>query len=274
MRTARLPTPSWKPGERRTLTRGMGVAYGDGMWLDAVVTTSDLQQVVAQLTPATVPLGQRGHLFFDSPAEVSLVADRGLRIRCHAKLLWPILGIDVAITIRSMTLLVVPSIEMRDGNRVVVFAPEVDALDLALLPDVGDTELRAFINRELQAKRIELPWNYHETLDHQFALPDWFRGGAIFEIRSNGAAVKVTNEAIGLAIAISASVAMDEQPREARHLDAEPGHRGNRSRALTKASPTTALARRQRRRRRLGLALAVATGFSLGCFAGLKRARA
>src|SRR5688500_2779571 len=128
------------------------------MWLDAVVTTDDLQNVVDQLTPATIPLGERGHLFFDTPAEVSLEADRGLRVRCHAKLLWPVLGIDVGITIRSMTLLIVPSIESRDGNRVIVFAPEVDALDLALLPEVGDTELRAYINRELQEKRIELPW--------------------------------------------------------------------------------------------------------------------
>jgi hypothetical protein len=252
----------------------MAVAYGDCMWLDAVVTSSDLQQVVAELTPATIPLGQRGHLFFDTPADVSLVADRGLQIRCHAKLLWPILGIDVAITIRSMTLLVIPSIELRDGNRVVVFAPEVDALDLALLPDVGDAEVRAFINRELHEKRIELPWNYHETLDHQFALPGWFGRAAIFEIRSNGAAIKVTNDQIGLAIAISASVAPGEEARQAQRLDAEPGHRGNRSRALTEVSlGSRALARRQRRRRRIGLALAVATGFSLGCLAGLKRAR-
>ena len=102
------------------------------------------------------------------------MADRGLATSLPRQTSLAILGIDVAITIRSMTLLVVPSTELRDGNRVIVFAPEVDALDLALLLDVGDAELRAFINRELQEKRIELPWNYKETLDQQFALPDWF----------------------------------------------------------------------------------------------------
>jgi len=243
------------------------------MWLDAVVTTADLQRVAAQLTPATIPLGARGHLFFDAP-EVSLVADRGLRLRCHAKLLWPILGIDVAITIRSMTLLVVPSTELRDGNRVIVFAPEVDALDLALLPDVGDAELRAFINRELQEKRIELPWNYKETLDQQFALPDWFPAGAIFEIRSNGAAIKVTNDSIGLAIDVSASVATEQERVLAQPTDGEPRQRDNRTRALAKGSPrSSTLATSQRRRRRLGLAFAVASGFGIGCLVGLKRAR-
>ena len=202
------------------------------------------------------------------------MADRGLRLRCHAKLLWPILGIDVAITIRSMTLLVVPSTELRDGNRVIVFAPEVDALDLALLPDVGDAELRAFINRELQEKRIELPWNYKETLDQQFALPDWFPAGAVFEIRSNGAAIKVTNDSIGLAIDVSASVAT-EQEGLARPKDGAPRSRDNRTRALAKGSPrsSTSLATSQRRRRRLGLAFAVASGFGIGCLVGLKRAR-
>ena len=244
------------------------------MWLDAVVTTADLQTVVARLTPATIPLGARGHLFFDAPAEVSLVADRGLRVRCHAKLSWPILGIDVAITIRSMTLLVVPSIELRDGNRVIVFAPEVDALDLALLPDVGDDELRAFINRELQERRIEVPWNDKETLDHQFAWPDWFPGGAIFEIRTNGAAIKVTNDSIGLAIGISASVATDEDGHQARPSERELRHRDRRSRALAKVPPrNTTLAIYQRRKRRLGLALAIASGFGIGCLVGLKQAR-
>src|SRR5262245_55628917 len=129
------------------------------MWLDAIVTSDDLQALVDQLTPATLPLGERGHLYFDAPAEVSLVADRGLAVRCHAKLAWPVLGIDVGITIRSMTLLVVPTIESRDGQQVIVFAPEVDALDLALLPDIGDAEVRAYINRALHEKRVELPWN-------------------------------------------------------------------------------------------------------------------
>jgi hypothetical protein len=250
------------------------------MWLDAIVTSGDLQKVVAQLAPATVPLGSRGHLFFDAPAEVTLVADRGLRIRCHAKLRWPVLGIDVAITVSSVTVMVVPSIESRDGERVLVFAPEVEALDLALLPDIGDDELRAFINRELQEKRIELPWNYKQTLDHQFALPDWFRSGATFDIRSNGAAVKVTNDSIGLAIGLSASIGANELPhRDATGtsgMSAE-DHRGhqngvNGARALPKVPPGTALASSRRARRWLGVGVAVASGFGIGCLIGLRHA--
>ena len=166
------------------------------MWLDAIVTASDLQKIVDQLTPATVPLGERGHLYFDAPAEVSLVEGRGLRIRCRATVKYPLLGIDVALTIRSMTLLVQPSIESRDGARVIVLSPEVETIDLALLPDIGDAELRAFLNRELQEKRIELPWNYQSTLTHRLPLPAWFRESSAFEIRADGAAVKVTNESL------------------------------------------------------------------------------
>jgi hypothetical protein len=246
------------------------------MWLDAVVTSADLKKVVEQLTPATVPLGSRGHLFFDATSDVSLVAERGLRIRCHAKLLWPVLGIDVAITVTSMTLMIVPSIESRDGARLVVFSPEVEALDLALLPDIGDAELRAFINRELSAKRVELPWNYKQTLDHQFALPEWFRAGATFDIRSNGAAVQVTNDAIGLAINLSASVgpngeAATDVPTAGQRRFAATGVHGANGAAASRTQ-TSHKAPTQRRPRLLRLGLAVAGGFSLGCLVGMRHA--
>ena len=240
------------------------------MWLDAIVTSGDLQKVVDQLTPATVPLGDRGHLFFDAPAEVSLVAERGLRIRCRSQLRWPVLGIDVAINVNSMTLLVVPTIESRGGERAIVFAPEVEQLDLALLPDIGDAELRSYINRELQAKRVELPWNYQQTLDHQFPLPDWFRSNATFDIRSDGAAVKVTNDSIGLAIGLTASV----ESEGGAHGPRIPT-RGGPSRsgfALSNGSSRSrALIASSRRRHWVGLGLAVASGFGIGCLVGLRQ---
>ena len=243
---------------------GTGVAFNPDMWLDAIVTAGDLQKVVDQLTPATVPLGDRGELYFDAPAEVSLVAERGLRIRCRAKLRWPVLGIDVTVSVSSMTILIVPSIEAREGERTIVFAPELEHLDLALLPDIGDAELRSYINRELQAKRVELPWNYKQTLDHQFALPDWFRSDAIFDVRSNGAAVKVTNDSIGLAVGLTASV--ESLALSGRALVDHDG-----GRAVTKSMRKRSSATPSDRRRWTGLGLAIASGFAFGCLVGLRQ---
>jgi hypothetical protein len=257
----------------------MVIARGEGMWLDAIVTSRDIQDLVDQLTPATVPLGERGHLFFEAPAEVSLLADRGLRLRCHAKLSWPVLGIDVGVTIRSMTLLVIPSIESRDGEQVIVFSPEVDALDLALVPDIGDAEIRGFINRALQEKRIELPWNYRETLGHQFPLPDWFGAGAAFGIRPNGAAVKVTNDTMGLAIGIHAGIettVAEADTAQNRVDDNGAAHNGAAAngtadsfRAPARARNAGALAVRRKRSRLVGLGVAVLGGFGVGCLVGL-----
>jgi hypothetical protein len=253
------------------------------MWLDAVVTAKDLQQIVDQLTPATVPLGERGHLYFDAPLEVSLVADRGLKVRCHAKVTYPVLGIDVAITIRSMTLMVLPNIESRDGEQVIVLSPEVDAIDLALLPDIGDTELRAFLNRELQQKRIELPWNYRSTLTHRLPLPEWFRESSTFDLRADGAAVKVTNDSIGLAIAFSAAVtpfdpnqmssgsprAVANGSQQAFPEVVDNGDGGFRApRAMANGTAHGALAV-YKPPRKLGIGFAVAAGFGLGCLLGL-----
>jgi len=247
------------------------------MWLDAIVTSSDIQALVNQLTPAAVPLGERGHLYFDAPAEVSLLADRGLSLRCHAKLAWPVLGIEVAVTIRSMTLLVIPSIESRDGEQVIVFSPEVDALDLALVPDIGDAEVRAFINRALQEKRIELPWNYRETLGHQFPLPDWLGADTAFGIRANGAAVKVTNDTMGLAIGIHAGVEPAVVEEVARHGVVTPGPARNgvaedgtaESWRLPEPRKADALVVRRKRSRLVELGVAVLGGFGLGWLVGL-----
>lgn len=261
-------------GRKAHTLPGTTVAFNQDMWLDAIVTAGDLQQVVNQLTPATVPLGDRGHLYFDAPAEVSLVAERGLRIRCGAKLLWPLLGIDVAITISSMTILVVPSIEARGGERAIVFTPEVEQLDLALLPDIGDAEVRSYINRELQAKRIELPWNYKQTLDHQFVLPEWFRDNATFDIRSNGAAVKVTNDSIGLAIGLTASVGSAPATAEVMgngERRRQTGHNGVWIEARGPVRSSAALVASRRRSPWLGLAFAIASGFGLGCLVGLRQ---
>jgi hypothetical protein len=262
-------------GEGRTAPGGTPIAFPDGMWLDAIVTSADLKKVLDQLTPVKVPLGSRGHLFFDAPVDVSLVADRGLRVRCHAKLLWPVLGIDVGITVSSMTILVVPSIEARDGERVIVLAPEVEALDLALLPDIGDAELRGFINRELQEKRVELPWNYRHTLDHQIPLPDWFRTGAMFDIRSDGAAVKVTNDSIGLAIGMSASIEPTAAQGDSSRANGGAQRRvGNGTRRSDRAGGTWesgALVTSPRRKRMIALGIAIAGGFGLGCLVGMRR---
>jgi len=284
MRVTPQPTRCGRPimipldsGEGRTAPDGTLIAFADRMWLDAIVTSNDLQKVLDQLTPVKVPLGSRGHLFFEAPVDVSLVADRGLRVRCHAKLLWPVLGIDVGITVSSMTILVVPSIEARDGERVIVLAPEVEALDLALLPDIGDAELRGFINRELQEKRVELPWNYRQTLDHQFPLPDWFRSGATFDIRSDGAAVKVTNDSIGLAIGMSASI--ERNAVQGDDSSRANGGTGAQRRAKTNGThpsagatwETGALTTSPRRKRLMALGIAIAGGFGIGCLVGMRR---
>jgi hypothetical protein len=253
------------------------------MWLEAILTAADLQKVVDQLTPATVPLGDRGHLYFDAPAQVSLVAEQGLSIQCHAKVMWPVLGIDVAVTIRSMTLLVHPSIESRDGQRVIVLSPEVDAIDLALLPDIGDTELRAFLNRELQQKRVELPWNYQSMLTHRIPLPDWFRESSTFDICAGGAAVKITDDSIGLAIRFTAEVSaaqpseLGQEPERAVSLgskqvvhevvDNVESGMANGWRIGNNGAATALV--RYRAPRRIGVGFAIAAGFGLGCLLGL-----
>jgi hypothetical protein len=184
------------------------------MWIEAIISTEDLRRTLSEFAPVTIRLSKGGgELALESPSEVSLVADQGVRVVCTAHLHWPILGVNVPLTLKSLIILLCPVIKARSNGNELVLRLEIEHADFALVPTVIDNRITAGVNAELTKKHVELSWRYSDTLEHVFHLPDALAPVESLGLVVTGGVVKVTNEAVGLAVALRCDVRRADQQR-------------------------------------------------------------
>ena len=177
------------------------------MWIEAIVSAEDLRQTLSRFAPVTIHFGDGGgELALEAPSKVTLVRDRGVRIVCRARLVWPLLGLHVPIALKSLDVLLCPTIEPQSEGSALVFKLAIEHADFALIPTFIDNRLTARINAELAKKHVELSWRYAETLDHVFRMPDALDGVESLGLVVTGAVVKVTSEGVGLAVSLRCEV--------------------------------------------------------------------
>ncbi len=177
------------------------------MWIEAIVSAEDLRQALSRFAPVTIHFGAGGgELTLESPSEVTFVEDKGARIVCRARLVWPLLGVHVPIALKSLVVLLCPVIEPQPDGSALVFKLEIEHADFALIPTFIDNRLTARINTELAKKHVELSWLYARTLDHVFPMPDALDGIESLGLAVTGAVVKVTSEGVGLAVSLKCDV--------------------------------------------------------------------
>jgi len=180
------------------------------MWLEAVLTKDDLQDVFEQFAPLTIRLGESGELTLDAPSDVTFASESGVRVVCSAKLEWSILGLHVPMTIHSLVALITPIIE-RPGaeDEALVFKLALEHADIAALPALFEGSVTARVNEELQKKHVELSWEFRKLLDHVFALPPTLESAGALALRVKGSVVKTTRDALGFAL----NLQVDIRPR-------------------------------------------------------------
>jgi len=183
------------------------------MWVEAVLLTEDLDRLVAQLAPMTVAVGT-SHLLLSDPAPCVLVPDVGLRIVCKAKVDWPVLGIDVPVTARSLTVLLRPSIARREQGEVLVITLEVEGADLAGIPGLFEQRITDLVNRELVKKEVELSWAFAKTLTHSFRLPEALAPLASLDLTVLGGRVRILSDGLGLAVKLDSGVKRRDVPAQ------------------------------------------------------------
>jgi len=181
------------------------------MWLEAIVLEDDLAALLAELLPMTVRLGDKGELCISDPTGVALVDGVGVRAMCKAKVHWEVLGLSVPVTVNSVGVLVRPQIAERPGGAAVVFKLELEHTDVAGVPSLLGPTLTDLVNGELAAKHVELSWTYASTLSHTFDLPALLRPFERLELTADGARVKATGSALGLAVEMRARVIRGEK---------------------------------------------------------------
>ncbi len=176
------------------------------MWSEAIFATEDLAHFAAELLPMPFKLGADGELRISDPRELQLVPGTGLRLTVSCHLHWPVLGIEMPLSIRGATVMVEPEIAEGPKSKALVFKLRLDELDLSMLPAFLDRGIVGLINRELEAKHTELSWNFSDTLSHVFDLPDGLRPASAISLVASAGRVKVTADAVALAVLFEAHV--------------------------------------------------------------------
>jgi hypothetical protein len=183
------------------------------MWLQAIVTPRDLERMLLDITPVRIALDRESadrYLWLDQPSQVEMTEGDGIRVVTSARLQWDVVGIKVPITLRSITVRVVPSVAQRDGKDVLAFAAQIEHADLSSLPEFIEMPLIARVNEALAGEQAQLAWHFTETLDFRFQLPDTIEPQRDLRLFARWGAVRTSHEGM----AVAASLGLTPTPPE------------------------------------------------------------
>jgi hypothetical protein len=176
------------------------------MRIEATLSAEDLAAMVREVAPLSIHFGKGDRLDLTDPSEVTLVPDAGLRVVCKGSVQWRLLGIGVPIALNSLEVLLRPEIVQQSEGNALVFTIEIVHADLSGIPTMIDNKITEVVNKALEEKRVELVWNFTETLSHRFKMPDAVKPleAVLFDVC--GGRLKVTREALVLAIEFRSGV--------------------------------------------------------------------
>jgi hypothetical protein len=178
------------------------------MRCEAILTQHDLRDLFAKLAPLEIRVGESATLVLESPTEVSLVALEGVNVVCDATLHWPLLGVDLPVHMRQLTVRIHPAVRPGpNGNSsVLVFTLQIERTGVSLLPASFDDRVTTLLNKELVTKHVELAWNFGKTLTHVFSLPAGLVSAAALGVRVESGTTRVTENDVRLVVEFGAEV--------------------------------------------------------------------
>jgi len=178
------------------------------MQLNACLSKTDIRILLEQFLPLQIDLdGKDGNrlLVFDRLESLSLVAERGIRVELSGEVIWPVLGLEVPVRIKSLSALIRLSRETRPQANLIV-GVELEEADLAWVPGVVDQGITDRINKELRERQSGLTWNFEKLLSHNFALPDALRSAESLKLVVDSSSFQVSDEQIILGVALRGTV--------------------------------------------------------------------
>jgi hypothetical protein len=176
------------------------------MWAEAIFSIVDLEEVTGQLFPLRIILGKDGNVLLTDRRDLALLPGVGLRMTVTAEIHWPVLGMNIPVSVRSATLEIRPEIVENPGGDTLTFKLHLDDIDVSTLPAFVDRRVVDHVNKELEAKHIELAWGFTRTLSHVFQLPEALASAAALDMRAGSGCVKITSEALAIAVRFHARV--------------------------------------------------------------------
>ena len=188
------------------------------MWAEAIFTKEDLEEVTAQLFPLRINLGKDGNVLLSDRRDLTLLPGVGLRMTITAEIHWPVLGVHVPVSVRAATLEIRPEIVEGSPGQTLAFKLHLDDVDVSMLPGFVEHGVVDLVNKELEAKHVELAWGFTKTLSHAFALPEALASAGALDLIAASGQVKITSEALAIAVLFRAHV----EPRGARSAPDSP----------------------------------------------------
>ncbi|HEX6244355.1 MAG TPA: hypothetical protein VFZ61_25735 [Polyangiales bacterium] len=173
------------------------------MWLQAIITADDLMHALHELTPTRIQLDDNDPdkaFELDPPSEVRFRENEGAIIRTSARLSWDVIGIKVPVNLRTVEVLLIPSIEQdSDGNDLLVLQAKLEDLDLSALPGLFDGAIRNRINQVLEDPKRFVRWGFIRTLDFSFHLPDKVQPRRDLRLAARWGATRVSDQGFVMA---------------------------------------------------------------------------
>jgi hypothetical protein len=135
-----------------------------------------------------------------------------VRVTFKATVHWPLLGIEVPVAVRSLSLLLRPEIRAGTAGEALVFQPVVEDMDMPGFPRALERKLTAMVNRELVRKDASLSWDFTETLTHSFRLPGSMAPIDSLDLTATAGRVEVRSDGMRLAVSFASSVTRAATP--------------------------------------------------------------
>jgi len=173
------------------------------MWLQATFTAQDLLGALVKITPLRVPLDKDDPdrcLWLGKPSAVTLREGEGVHITTRGQVRWDVAGITVPITMRTLGVLLTPSIEAVDGEEALNFTLRVTEADLSAVPGFIEGSLVTRVNDALARPDARLIWRFLQTLDFTFRLPAKLEPERHMSLFARWGAVRVMDEALSLVV--------------------------------------------------------------------------
>ena len=177
------------------------------MWLQAILTADDLMHALQELTPTRIQLDEDDSsrsLSLEPPTEVKFRDGAGALVRTSARLKWDVVGITVPVALRTVQVLLIPTIEQgEDGADALVLQAKLEELDLSALPGFVEDKLRNRINQALEKPSAFVRWKFTKTLDFSFRLPDSVVPSRELHLSARWGAIRVSEQGFVMAASFS-----------------------------------------------------------------------
>lgn len=191
------------------------------MELQATLTTIDLRNLIEPALPLDVDIdGDQGERVFtlQELVGVEFVPQRGIRLSLTGKISWPILGVTVPITLKSIEVLISVAREERPSAHLVLRFV-IEKADFAWIPGVVDGAIADRINAEIQARKFELPWDFEKLMTHRFPLPVAVTSAQALSLFVPASSLHITDRQLELRVTLSTHV---ERGAEAAASEMQP----------------------------------------------------